>query len=110
MQDRRTRDELLLWLNDRLGKSVAVSVELERGDSGRSVFEAEGELSPWRQGPAAWRQAEAPRYDLVGFYKVGDSVLDLSDIHPPASVTEDMAEVALDEYVVLRVVVQEVSD
>jgi hypothetical protein len=28
-----TRDEALLWLNDRIGKSVHVSVVLERGDS-----------------------------------------------------------------------------
>ena len=51
-----TREEALLWLNDRIGKTVNVSVVLEVGDHFEMLFTAEGDLHHWREQPnaAAW--------------------------------------------------------
>jgi hypothetical protein len=46
-------EDALLWLNDRLGKSVAAWIAVEDGDSIFSVFDAEGELRHWSEGKAA---------------------------------------------------------
>jgi hypothetical protein len=79
-------DDALLWLNDRLGKSVAVSIEIERGDFDLAVLYADGELHHWTetQQPrerigelAAGNILEA---DNIGRYYVGEAVLDLTDV------------------------------
>ena len=75
-----TRDEALLWLNDRLGKSVHVSVQVTRGDSDVWVVYGEGELLHWRSVPGAERQAEVPRDDLAGWYVAGTTRFDLTDL------------------------------
>ena len=45
-----TLDDALLWLNDRIGKEVNVAVEIERGDFGFSVFQAEESFATGRGG------------------------------------------------------------
>jgi hypothetical protein len=47
-----TRDEALLWLNDRIGKTVHVSVVLQR-DYDVLVLEGDGPLQHWTEGPDA---------------------------------------------------------
>ena len=39
-----TRDEALLWLNNRLGKTVNVSIERDRGDVSAVVLDDESTL------------------------------------------------------------------
>lgn len=75
------RDRALLWLNDRLGKSVHVSVMLEKGDYSVTLLAAEGELQHWRADKRvsnAWRGHS--RDDVAGLYDVGGASVDLTDI------------------------------
>jgi len=77
-----TRDGALLWLNDRLGKSVHVSAVIDKGDYSVQLLAAAGELRHWRadsRTAAAW--TGHPREDIIGLYEVGDSIsLNLSDV------------------------------
>lgn len=75
-----TRDDALLWLNDRLGKSVHVDVIHEKGDLPVAVLSVRGTLRYWREREGAQRQAGEAREDLIGLYAVGDAHLDLSDL------------------------------
>jgi hypothetical protein len=83
-----TIDDALLWLNDRLGKSVAASVELERGDLDLAVLYADGELHHWSEtqkppehiGEVAI--GDLVRADNLGRYYVGAAVLDLTTVRP----------------------------
>jgi hypothetical protein len=59
-----SRDELLLWLNDRLGRNVSVSVELEQGDYAVAVMEGEGELQHWRATDPSRRHTEGKHSPL----------------------------------------------
>jgi hypothetical protein len=75
-----TRDEALLWLNDRLGKSVNISVELDHGDVGTSVVEGEGILDHWTGMDDAERALVVPRDDLAGWYRAGETRFDLTSL------------------------------
>lgn len=83
-----TRDELLLWLNDRCGgrTNVEVTVDLELGGYSRTVAGAAGALQHWTAQPdEAGLLDEAkslgPRDDLAGMYAVGDcGILDVSEL------------------------------
>jgi len=114
-----TTDEALLWLNERVGKSVHVSVQLELGDYLRTLFAAEGELRHW-SARASGGALSVPRDDLAGLYDVGGASLDLSDL-PEAFLLPDGGEgrvairvddelgtlaVDLAEYVTLEIVEQ----
>jgi hypothetical protein len=75
------RDRALLWLNDRLGKSVHASVKLDKGDYSVTLLAAEGELQHWRADTrvsSAWRGHL--RDDVAGLYDVGGASVDLTDI------------------------------
>jgi hypothetical protein len=74
-----SRDEALLWLNDRLGKIVYVSVELDRGDVGTIALEGEGILEHWSE-PIDPRTLPMPRDDLAGWYRAGDTRVNLTEL------------------------------
>lgn len=65
-----TWDEALLWLNDRLGKSVHVSLRRDLGDTPDQLFGAEGELHHFQESKAAakWREHGEQRVDLAAYY------------------------------------------
>jgi hypothetical protein len=127
---RLTRDEAMIWLNDRLGQPAAVYVELDRGDYDRSVLSAEsGMLQHWRADkPRAVAWTAYTRDDIAGLYDIGDVAVDLSDIDCPMSLTPpnppELVESAinaglgtpgealiiqLDEHVVMRLFVYEAT-
>ena len=79
--DAMTRDDVLFWLNDRIGKEVNVSVKVERGGFAADLVTAEGVLRHWSGGGGlAWSSSQ--RADLEGSYEVGGEAvsLDLSKI------------------------------
>jgi hypothetical protein len=98
-----------MWLNDRLGQSLAVWIWLEYGDSSFRVFEAEGELRHWTEGQP--HVLGAPTLDeLQGRYRIGDAAaVDLSDVRPLEVTTgpDDHLHVRLDENTTLEVVEQD---
>jgi hypothetical protein len=64
-----SREEALLWLNDRLGKEVDVVVFVgAKGDEDHVLY-LSGDL----------------RYEKDGVYGVGGATLDIRDLHPVAS-------------------------
>ena len=73
-----TREEALLWLNDRIGKKVNVSVVLEVGDQFEMLFTAEGDLHHWREQSDAAAWTHNAREDISGLYRVGSADLDLT--------------------------------
>lgn len=75
-----TLDDALLWLNDRLGKSVAVWIAIEQGDTELMVFEAAGELRHWSEERSTAHAAG--REDIVGLYDVSGASFDLSGVRP----------------------------
>jgi hypothetical protein len=109
---RLARDEALLWLNDRLGESVHVSVNAEKGDLEVTVLEAEGSLRHWREAsPAGAAWEGLPRDDLIGSYEVEGAHFDLSDLeHLPVWERESIGpelEIELAENVYLRIIEQQ---
>jgi hypothetical protein len=95
-----TRDDVLFWLNDRLGKDVHVSVVLVKGDLRVAVLEGQGKLSHWYE-------ARDPRDDLRAWYGVDGTGIDLTDLDIiTARLDDDEAVVALTETVALRIVEQ----
>jgi hypothetical protein len=111
-----TRDEAMMWLNDRLGQPAAVYVDLHGNDYDRSIISAEnGMLQHWR---ADKRRAAAStgysRDDIAGLYDIGDVVVDLTDVDCPMSLTPpdppgEALIVQLDEHVVMRIFVYEAT-
>jgi len=67
-----TRDEMLLWLNDLVGKSVHASVRVEKGDLPITVLVAEGALQHWSQRGNTASLRYDSREDIAGWYSVGD--------------------------------------
>jgi hypothetical protein len=71
-QQRITRDDALLWLNDRVGRDVSIYVEADWGSYTASVLSCErGVLEHWTADkPASWagHPAQAPRDDIAGLY------------------------------------------
>ena len=75
-----TRDEALLWLNDRIGKTVHVSVVLQR-DYDVHVLEGDGPLQHWTEGPDARPEhLTIHAEDLTGWYRAGATSFDLTDL------------------------------
>jgi len=103
-------EDALLWLNDRLGKSVAVWVEVDRGIV-HSVLSVEGELRHWSEGRSPDRVHG--RDDVAGLYDIGDGgcSIDLSDLEPLGvwTVPDDVTHlvVRIDESTTLDIVEQE---
>jgi hypothetical protein len=85
-----TPEEALLWMNDRLGKIVGVTVRADVvDDASRYMFSAIGELHHWREDLSATFGASSQRVvdslttperveRMVGFYLVGHASLDLT--------------------------------
>jgi hypothetical protein len=96
-----------LWLNDRLGREVAVWIEVEQGDLGVGVLEADGELRHWSEEKEASRAAG--REDIAGLYEIGGCAdLNLSYLRPVEVTTmpSDPSHliVRLDEWTTLEIV------
>ena len=68
------RETALLWLHDRIGREVAVSVVYEIGDAAESVLDVHGELQhhAFSQRPDL---AADERDEWMGDYRVGDTFL-----------------------------------
>jgi hypothetical protein len=82
-----TSDEVLLWMNDRLGKSVQAAVFVRhprRPYHLVPVFAASGELR-FSVEAAPVLAHGILRDDLIGYYAVGDAQIDLSDIEYAAA-------------------------
>jgi hypothetical protein len=100
VQKHRTRDDVLFWLNDRLGKDVHVSVVLDKGDVRVEVLEGQGKLSHWHE-------ARDSRDNLRAWYGVDGTGIDLNDLDPlVARMDDEELEVTLAENVTLRFVEQ----
>jgi hypothetical protein len=76
------RDEALLWLNDRCGRTVQVEVVTSAGE----VFATRGPLSHWRESPAGKFSGGAERDDIAGMYDVGGAVINLTTLPEGAEV------------------------
>ena len=74
-----TRDEALRWLNDRIGKSVYVGVEVDRGDDAAAVFEGEGVLEH-SSVPVDRRTHAVQRDDPTAWYRVGGTRVNLTEL------------------------------
>jgi hypothetical protein len=73
-----TREDALLWLNDRLGEKVVVQIKT---DKNVSLLWTLGELRHWRaDADSQGYVPPQPRDATVGVYTVRDAVLDLTDI------------------------------
>ena len=96
-----TRDEALRWLNDRLGQSVYVAVELYRGDVGTAVLEGEGSLEH-SSVPVDRRTQAVQRDDLTDWYRVGGTRVNLTELEQVKG-DEDELVVLLAEGVRLRI-------
>lgn len=66
-----TRDEALLWLNDRLGQTVVLDVSIHRGDHWIVALYGRGTL--------VGRPLGGGRDSLVGWYSVGGTGFDVTD-------------------------------
>ncbi len=101
--------DVMLWLNDRLGRSVNLSVVVERGDLDVTVVEGEGVLEHWMERGDA-RSLAIPRDDLAGWYRVGATRLDVTqllDAKARSLDDGDGLEVELGDGVTLCIVEQE---
>ena len=91
-----TLAEALLWLNDRLGKGVDVSVELELGDRRVTVLEGSGILQHWSEASDR-RSFVNPRDDLAGWYRAGETLFDLTEVaHAQIRRGDDVGEIVIE--------------
>jgi hypothetical protein len=113
-----TRDELLLWLNDREGRDLTAGLRLERGDYAVDALAAHGTLRHWRSTSPdiseSWLRTGNMREDIEGLYYLvtGDDYasLDVSDVGdvrifarnvelgPDEEADEVVVELAVDEF------------
>jgi hypothetical protein len=119
-------DDVLLWLNDRLGKSVHVEVQVEQGDLSITVLEAEGVLEHWSERAGSHdlsipheartrfvrqlrRVLSRQSVDLAGWYAIGDAHFDLSNLDHRDAIVEAHGgiDIPLGDDVTLRIVEQE---
>ena len=102
------RDDVLLWLNDRLGKPLHVAVKVARGDSAVVVIVGDGTLAHWSD-EAPERSLSLPREDLAGCYSVGETRFDVTNLRD-ARVTqpnENEIEITLGDGIVMWIIEQE---
>jgi hypothetical protein len=108
-----TRDEALLWLTNRIGKSVWVEVAVTRGDDQILVLGSRGTLSYWSEHAPRTQPTVESRDELAGYYAVGaEAHLDLSDLADAEAVRtlEDELVIRLGDDVVLHIVEQTAFD
>ncbi len=99
-----TRDEALLWLNDRLGEPVRVAVQIAHGDWKSELVAGEGNLAHWSENH---RNSLRPLSDeLAGWYVVGDTHFNLTRLCRSAIRLrgEDEIWIDLGEHVSLRII------
>lgn len=114
-----TREQVLLWLNDRVAREahVHVSVELEAGDRDITILEAGGKLLHWSKDANPLSLSLRPaseRDDLAGYYAVGGAYFDVSHLDTYAYVSglgatirfEDTIEIRLADNVTLQILEQ----
>lgn len=90
-----TRDAALMWLNDRIGERVMVTVTVDRGDWTTALLEVIGELR--HSDPVSSGEHGET---LAGLYTVGDpGALDLTDLPDEAfSLRGRELRAAIDEH------------
>jgi hypothetical protein len=74
-----THDELLLWLNGHVRRTVAATVEVDKPEVPfAAVLHAVGELRHWTASapPSAWAARGGDRDDIAGLYEIGDATSD----------------------------------
>jgi hypothetical protein len=109
-----TRNEVCLWLSDRVGEVVDVSLEVETGDPPYGVLSMRGVLAHWTESAGeaveeAVRRAltsELLTDDLAAWYRIGDQSLDLTkvlDSGAEAHVGDDELVMQLDASIFIRV-------
>jgi hypothetical protein len=77
-----SRDDALMWLNDRLGREVYVVLLASNGDQVETVLTIPGRLGHWTEDPVWGRVRPGERADdLAGDYRVDGSRLDLTHLH-----------------------------
>jgi hypothetical protein len=104
-----TRDEALLWLNDRLGKGVWVEVALIRSDHQVLVLGSRGTLSHWSEHSGRRGLSVESRDELTGHYDVGaEAHLDLSELSDADAVRtlDDELVIRLGDDVFLHIIEQ----
>jgi hypothetical protein len=104
-----TLDDALLWLNDRLGRSVTIYVAVQQDDDNLSVFHTVGDLRHWTEGKRHIDAAAAST--MAGLYDLGGgSWLDLTIVRPLEITTsrnrdeDECLTIRLDERTTLEVV------
>jgi hypothetical protein len=108
-----THGDALLWLNDRLGRAVRVSVQLGKGagleNSTPPVLMTQGELRHWREANPSGLAADEGDEEITGLYGIGDGAfLDATELTGASTVPHaelDILHFALDENVGLLVCV-----
>jgi hypothetical protein len=90
-----TRDQLILWLMDRNGKSVQADMSVIIGDVEGPSLSVVGDLKPWREHPAADVWEGKPREDVAGVFYIGEAGIDVTELPP-----EFEARLSNDELVV----------
>jgi hypothetical protein len=73
-----SREELLWWLNDRVGEQLSVCVVVDGGSA--FVLSGHGKLSHWSQAAPDWASAGERRDDIAGLYKIGDWSIDVTEL------------------------------
>lgn len=73
-------DKALFALNDACGLQAAMSVDVDRGDLKLTVLVVEGALAHWTAGHTDAVIASAASTQNRGLYRVGDALLDLSEL------------------------------
>lgn len=109
--EKLTHDRALLWLNDRCGRAVRVSVQLGKGAALESstppVLMAQGELRHWREANPSGLAADEGDEEITGLYGIGDSAfLDATNFTGAFTLPHaklDILHFALDENVGLLV-------
>ena|ERR1700730_7768506 len=99
--------EALMWLNDRLGEPMVVSLDVERGDYSTNVLAIEaGSLRHWREIFASVARRRHSGDDNPGLYDVGGASLDLTDLEGftvTVDADDDRIRIALGEDVHLTI-------
>jgi hypothetical protein len=82
MDEAISRDQALLWLNDRLGRRMLIGLSVGCGEFSRSVVSAAGELRHWsatRSSDLSAAAGAALREVFAEGYAVGVADFDISD-------------------------------
>ena len=78
---RISREDALLWLNDRLGREAEVDIRADASDGSFCVASVRGALSHWTENvpPLIGGVGDALSEQLRGLYKVGGTDINIGD-------------------------------